>query len=272
MEGDSRELSAELERFREVQRVATRAVEEVVGAVEVGMTEAHLAERVEERLNAIGARGFFHKPLVWFGERTAPTTPRTRADAFPSTRALEEGMAAIVDVAPLIDGYTADVSLSFACGENATVSRGKVVLEELRMAIPKWVNGGRTARLVCQEVDRHLATTGFESCQKSYLFNALAHRVYRFPPSPLTRHTLLGMSAATIVRLFGQALRSRLPGGRSGWPFWNDSDAADLRPGRGLWSVEPHFARDGVGVKWEELLVVDENGAWWLEDGVSSRP
>ena len=231
------------------------------------MTEAQLAERVEQRLKADGARGFFHKPLVWFGERTAPTAKRTRTDAFPSAKVLEHGMAAIVDAAPLFDGYTADVSVSFACGENATVSRGKVVLEELRMAIPRWVNGGRTARLVCQEVERHLATVEFASCQKSYLFDALARRVYRFPPSFLTRHTLLGMSAATILRLFGQALRSKLPGDRAGWPFWNDSDAADLRPGRGLWSVEPHFARGGVGVKWEELLVIDADGAWWLEDG-----
>ncbi len=267
MEGDSREPSPELERYREVQRVAARALDEVAGAASAGVTEAELAARVEERLEADGARGFFHKPLVWFGERTAPTTPRTRTDAFPSAKVLEDGMAAIIDAAPLVDGYTADVSVSFACGENATVSRGKVVLAELRMAIPKWVSGGRTARLVCQEVERHVVSAGFASCQKSYLFDALAHRVYRFPPSPLTRCPLLGMSAASILRLFGQAFRAKLPGDAAGWPFWNDSSVADLRPGPGLWSVEPHFARGGVGVKQEELLVIDGRGAWWLADG-----
>ena len=28
-----------------------------------------------------------------------------------------------------------------------------------------------------------------------------------------------------------------------------------MPPADGLWAVEPHIARDGIGVKWEELLV-----------------
>jgi hypothetical protein len=36
----------------------------------------------------------------------------------------------------------------------------------------------------------------------------------------------------------------------------------------GLWAVEPHVAIDGVGAKFEELLVVTDSGAHWLDDDV----
>ena len=69
------------------------------------------------------------------------------------------------------------------------------------------------------------------------------------------------------------ALGNRVPLVRSEWPFWNDAPASERPPGLGLWSVEPHFARAGVGVKWEELLVVDTDGAHWLEpDPLHTHP
>jgi hypothetical protein len=36
----------------------------------------------------------------------------------------------------------------------------------------------------------------------------------------------------------------------------------------GLWAVEPHIGFCGVGVKWEELLVVTEDDAYWLDDNL----
>ena len=49
--------------------------------------------------------------------------------------------------------------------------------------------------------------------------------------------------------------------------MWNDGSV--LRsppPHRGIWALEPHIGRDGVGVKFEELLVVTEDDAYWLDD------
>ena len=39
--------------------------------------------------------------------------------------------------------------------------------------------------------------------------------------------------------------------------------------GSGLWAMEPHIGRDGVGAKWEEMLVVTDNDAYWLDGAVS---
>ncbi len=54
--------------------------------------------------------------------------------------------------------------------------------------------------------------------------------------------------------------------GGSGYPIWNDRTLADQPPAPGLWAVAPHIGRDGVGVKFEELLVVTEDDAYWLDD------
>ena len=39
----------------------------------------------------------------------------------------------------------------------------------------------------------------------------------------------------------------------------------DVAP-HGLWAMEPHLALGDVGVKFEEILIIDENGARWLDD------
>jgi hypothetical protein len=33
-----------------------------------------------------------------------------------------------------------------------------------------------------------------------------------------------------------------------------------------LWAVEPHLADGNVGAKFEEILIIDGNGARWLDD------
>ena len=32
------------------------------------------------------------------------------------------------------------------------------------------------------------------------------------------------------------------------------------------WLVEPHYACDAFGAKWEEILVIEDGRARWLED------
>ena len=49
----------------------------------------------------------------------------------------------------------------------------------------------------------------------------------------------------------------RAAGGRPG---------AHNAPVAGLWAIEPHLGFRGVGVKFEELLVVIEDDAYWLDD------
>jgi hypothetical protein len=63
-----------------------------------------------------------------------------------------------------------------------------------------------------------------------------------------------------------RAIASRVPGLDQQTPFCNVGPGSDVRPERGLWAFEPHIARGDVGVKWEEMLLVEESGARWLDD------
>jgi hypothetical protein len=53
---------------------------------------------------------------------------------------------------------------------------------------------------------------------------------------------------------------------RNTTPNWNHTNGCkDVAP-HGLWAVEPHLAAEGVGVKFEEILLIDSDGARWLDD------
>ena len=52
-----------------------------------------------------------------------------------------------------------------------------------------------------------------------------------------------------------------------GWsPLWNGGHRSDHAPVPGMWAIEPHLGFHGVGVKFEELLVVTDDDAYWLDD------
>lgn len=85
------------------------------------------------------------------------------------------------------------------------------------------------------------------------------------PPSRTKAHTATALhfgvdSVATLVR-------TAVVGARDGWsPLWNGGRRCDHPPVAGLWAVEPHLDFRGVGAKFEELLVVTDDDAYWLDD------
>jgi len=49
-------------------------------------------------------------------------------------------------------------------------------------------------------------------------------------------------------------------------PNWNHTRQCDCPVQPGLWAVEPHVGLGAVGAKFEEILVVDERDASYLDD------
>ena len=83
-------------------------------------------------------------------------------------------------------------------------------------------------------------------------------------------HLYLSKNSIKIQRIFrGKLARDYFKGKKEGWnPIWNSSKASNHPPTIGLWAVEPHLGFKDVGAKWEELLVVTEDDAFWLDDDV----
>lgn len=266
----------ELDRFREVQQLAYRSAVDVAQSLQPGDTEKEAARRLGTLLQERGVESFFHQPYAWFGDRTAFKGLRTPLDFFPSQRELQEDMPAILDVAPIVDGYAADIGYAFAYGHNPVLARALDDLQQFRELVLALVRRGDTLGEVYRAVDELLGDLGYRNCHRKYPFGVLAHRVYRQPRSTLANRPILGFSASTAAGLLGQFVANRVPSrlarrlpwvGRQGSPFCNVGPGSDAPAEPGLWAFEPHIAKEGVGAKWEELLLIEADGsASWLDD------
>ena len=256
----------ELARFREVQRLAYRCAVDIEAELRAGMTERHVARMMRNWLTDHGIDEYFHVPFVWFGDRTSFTGFRVPLQFFPSGRKLEPAMPVILDVAPARDGYAADIGYSCCFGDNPTLRNMQRDLHEYRALILRLVRVGKTAREIYAAVDAFADHQGYQNRHQVYPQRVLAHKVFRMRPSRFTRHVELGGFGLRALRTLGAAARRARRGDRDAWPFWNDRPASDLRVEPGLWAVEPHLGLGPIGAKWEELLVVTERDAYWLDD------
>jgi Xaa-Pro aminopeptidase len=254
----------DLDRFREVQRLAYACAEAIASELAPGDTERQVARRMKRWLEARGVDDWFHLPFAWFGDRTAFRGVSLPHQFFPTDRALEVGMPSILDVAPVVDGYAADIGYPGAMGAHAGVERLKADLAEHRALILKQVRAGRSLLAVYRDVDALMAAQGYDNRHRCYPFGVLAHRVERVEGFGK------GLEFAGFgLRGIGAMMRSLSAGRVGGWsPLWGPHAASDHAPTPGLWAVEPHVGLRGVGAKFEELLVVTESDAFWLDDAV----
>jgi Xaa-Pro aminopeptidase len=265
----------EPERFRRAQRLAYDAAIAVADTLSPGVTEKEAAARLEAALIARGVRRWFHAPFAWFGERTRFEGfhgPTGRAKFFPGHTRLEAGMVGILDVAPIVDGCTADIGYTFRAGPaDPEYTRARDTLRTVRALIPARIAAGDTMRAIYARVDDAFAAAGFDNRHAIYPFGVLGHRVGRVEEKRLPDPRVGGFGLDALARLLGGELASRIPGVRRSSPLWT-ADAA-TPPAPGLWSMEPHLGAKGWGAKFEELLVVEEGGrAWWLDDDLPHVP
>jgi len=249
--------TAELAGFRVAQRIAYAATASVETSLRVGVTERDVASLLHARLAEAGVRRYFHGPLVWFGDRTVLGDSWPCADYLPTSRELRPGMPVILDVAPIVDGYVADVAYSFAFGDNYEMAQMLAELAWIRDAIPRALRRGLTLAATYRRVDAMIARRGYASRHRASPFGALGHRVTRLAPDP--HHE-------DVARM--RIDRDRPWIDPRDWPLWNDREECDGPVPYGVWAVEPHIGRDGVGAKFEELLVVNADGVHWLDDAL----
>ncbi|WP_431889200.1 M24 family metallopeptidase [Nocardiopsis alba] len=253
---------AELDAFRELQRLAYRAAEDVAASLEPGVTEREAARRVREHLESHGVQDWFHTPFAWFGDRTAFRNLRVPLQFFPTRRRLEEGMPFILDCAPVRDGYVADIGYSGVLGRSPLHDRLVDDLGAHRDLIVERVRAGDTLQDVYRSVDALIREQGYDNRHQVYPGRVIAHQVGRVR-SHLPRAIVAGFGVRSLQTLFGDLLVERLHH-RS--PLWADGDISAHPATPGLWAVEPHIGFRDMGAKFEEILVVTEDDAFWLDD------
>ncbi|TAM13018.1 MAG: M24 family metallopeptidase [Nevskiaceae bacterium] len=263
----------DLSAFRDVQRLAYQCAETIAAELKPGMTEREVAAQMKDWLLARGVNDWFHQPFAWFGERTAfrgfvgfRHLGGFNPAFYPTWKRLEPGMAFILDVAPSLNGISADIGYSGALGGNAIVDRIMDDLLDYRELILGMVRERRHLSEVSQAVDRLCARQGYEPRHKAYPFEVLAHRVEMLKPDEKAHTSVMHFGLRNLTALGRDMLRGK----REGWsPLWSSNAASDHPPTPGLWAVEPHLGFRGItGAKFEELLLVTKDGARWLDDDV----
>ncbi|MEV5800237.1 M24 family metallopeptidase [Streptomyces collinus] len=260
-------LSTELAGFRRVQRLAYECAEAVAARLEPGVTEREAARMQRAWLRERGVRDWFHLPFAWFGDRTAFAGFRVPLQFFPTDRALEPGMPFILDMAPVYEGFTADIGYSGSLGVNPVQDRLTADLEAHRELILREVRERRPLRAIYEDVDRLMVRQGYANRHRAYPFGVIAHKVDRVKQRRWSPH-LFGFGTQSLKGLAADALH----GHREGWsPLWSPYRFSDHPPRPGLWAVEPHLGFRGTGAKFEEILVVTDSrdpaqSAFWLDD------
>jgi Xaa-Pro aminopeptidase len=262
VESSSVPPAADLARIRGVQALAYRVAERVASELRPGVTERQAAARLRRRLTEEGVEDWFHTPFAWFGDRTTLKGFRNPFRFFPTNRAIQEGMPFILDMAPVRDGFTADIGYSGCLGDNAIFEQMIGDLAEYRSLVLDEVRAAHPLREIYEAVERLAAKHGYTPAHQEYPGKVLAHQVWHVH-NPGPRTVVAGFGNRSLRLL----ARSLIVSAGEGWsPLWNGSKRSDHAPVVGLWAIEPHLGFQGVGVKFEELLVVTENDAYWLDD------
>lgn len=253
----------DLERFRELQQLAYRCAQRVGDWLEPGVTERQAAARLRRELAAEGVQDFFHIPFAWFGDRTAFRNFRTPLQFFAGNRRLEDGMCWVLDCAPVVDGYTADIGYGGKVGDNPIWDRIAQDLRAYRELILAEVRARKPLDEIYRSVDALIARHGWDNRHRVYPGRVIGHQVARTTSRGPAGVTLFGFGVRTLQTLGRELIGERLHG-RS--PLWADGRSSRHAPTPGLWAVEPHIGFRDVGLKFEELLVVTEDDAYWLDD------
>lgn len=256
----------DLNGFKQAQKLAYAAAEATAAELKPGMTEKQAAKIQETWLLDNGVSDWLHAPFAWFGDRTAFQGFRVAFQFLPTNRRLEENMPYILDNAPVVDGFTADIGYAGVLGENRVLDLILDDLLEHRNMILSMIKQQHSMSEVSQAVDRLTEEQGHNPRHKAYPFEVLAHQVTKMNPRTDVKKATLFKFGTDFLQTLG---RVTLKAKFQGWsPLWNSKNGSNHPPIPGLWAVEPHLGFRGVGAKFEELLVITQDDAFWLDDDV----
>jgi len=272
----------ELAEFRAAQRLAYDATAAIEEKLYEGITEKQAATMLEEWLRARGVTRFFHYGFAWFGDRSRFrdfTPPSTNAlndllnpkmahfgkQFMPTDRRLQKGDSVILDIGPIFGRAASDMGYSCTLGEpSQEFHEARMALAPYRSTVLEMVRNGDSQGSIYATIDELIKDQGFENVHAMYPGSVIAHRVGRIRGLGLPTCNYKGFSPQAITYLAGEILESVVRPKNHANPVWNHESDRPCEPG--LWAIEPHIGKGDVGVKFEELLVVTDDGAHWLDD------
>jgi Xaa-Pro aminopeptidase len=277
--------AADLDRFRQVQRLAYDIALRVESQLQVGITEIEACTLIAAAQTECEVIQVFHDPYVLFDGRTALGTgagadsSEGRAtdgagaadtgipqgnDLVPTNQALRDGAPVIIDLAPVARGVSSDIAYSCVLGTNRVFDELDAGLARVRSFLREGIAARTSMLTLYHALDERLAARGWESCHHRQADRALGHLVFPLEHETGRATPLPGWGAVAAEKMLAAGIDALDHG--TCYPLWNDSSFTDYPATPGLWAIEPHIGLDGVGVKFEELLVVTDDDVYWLDD------
>lgn len=254
----------ELNIFLLNQQTSFGILERMAVTLKEGDTEKDIAHALVKEYKRAGVNSFFHLPVVLFGERTALPGDWRVSNFFPKSRALQNGDSVIMDAAPLFSGYLVDTSYSFCFGENPVHQKMMMDLSRFRTTVLDAVNLGESFKAIADQVNNEIKSMGYEPVHTKHPGEVLGHRALKASNLPFTWRWK-GFDALSLGWFILKDKTANSGIGRES-PLWNNSDTSRHPPHDGLWLVEPHAGLGEVGAKWEEILVIQDGRAEWLDN------
>lgn len=125
--------------------IADRALADVVGMIDVGVTELDVRDELDHRMRRLGAEGPSYDTIVAAGRRHAAIPHH-----HPTSYAFVEGDPVVIDVGALVDGYHSDMTRTFVVGEpSVEFSRWYRTLAEAQRSALDAVRAG----VECRDID-----------------------------------------------------------------------------------------------------------------------
>ncbi len=277
------------ELYLKMQRLAFETAQYTASKMTVGMSEIDAAQMMSDYLREKGVSHYFHYPFAWFGERTAfinfqkplsfldskksfwPSLksfswqnilPHFGSEFMPKNIKLKKDTAVILDLAPAVDGIFVDIGFSFFFGEcPLEYTRALATLLKTRELIPQIINQGATNHQLYIQVEELFKENGFSNRHSLYPLGVLGHRVGELPLFSLPKNKVMGFDLSAFLYILKQELPFATPTLTT--PFLREG--IHLPIGDGLWAVEPHLGNHLWGAKFEEILIVKEGKAHWLD-------
>ena len=248
--------------LQDFEALAHEATGRIARALEPGMSEQDAASLLREWLKQQGINDHLHRPLAWFGERTALNgrsgwlpRPGIRPDYFPGPRTLRDGMAVSLYCAPLQGPLTAESMLCTSIGPNPDYAGLIADSQALKQRLANGIAHADSVRQLEAMMDRFAAGRRLR----------LRHRQ---PPMldwvrPWSISPDTGYASERLVdklaQLAGTPMPAHLP--TSQVPFDRNQPLAD-----GLWVIQPWLLRGQRGAGLRAIIHVSAGQARWLND------
>lgn len=236
------------------QSLALRCLAETETNIRPGWSEKKTAVFIRTWFADHGISDYFHRPLVFFGDRTRYQNFSGLKNLAPTPRILGENDVYILDVGPIIEGLACDVSITRSIGAVPEFNMANALLLQIRSELPDLVTRSRYDGIkVWNEVRSRIEGQGYDAIHQSSAYSFFGHRLNGTTGYPLANY-LAKHGKQTYIEFFLRGLAGQL---------WSGLREASLF---GIWAVEPHLGCPNFGVKFEEMLVVSPEYTGWLAD------